>query len=104
MPNLGDLDGQFEFYAIVTPEGKIPTVDHDHKLNDPSSWSTSPIGTHAHISDFTLVFNEWEDAKADYQHFKAQLPAGTKIRAFHVVVEEFEHVYEGVEDHPVELI
>ena len=77
MSNLGDLDGQFEFYAIVTPEGKIPTVDHDHHLNDPSTWYTSPIGTHAHFSDFTLVFNEWEDAKADYQHFKAQLPAGS---------------------------
>ena len=49
------------------------------------------------------MFNEWEDAKADYRHFKSQLPNGTRIRAFHVVVEEFEHVYEGVEDHPVEL-
>jgi hypothetical protein len=99
MTDYGDLDGHFEFYAVVTPDGKIPTVRDDAKLNDPSAWYTSPIGTVAHLSDFALVFTDWDDANADYQLHRANLPEGTKIRAFTVLVEEIENAFEGVEQH-----
>ena len=98
MMNLGDLDGHFHFFAVVTPDGKIPTVAEDSKLNDPAQWYTSPIGTLAHLSDFALVFTDWDDANADYQQHRAELPEGTKIRAFTVSVEEVDNPYEGVED------
>ena len=99
MSEFGDLDGSFEFYAVVTPDGKIPTVEDDTTLNDPSKWYTSPIGTLAHLSDFALVFTDWDDANADYRHHRAQLPEGTKIRAFTVSVEEIDNAFEGVEGH-----
>jgi hypothetical protein len=95
---FSDLDGHFEFYAIVTPDGKIPTLHDDTRLNDPAEWYTSPIGTLAHLSDFSLVFTDWDDAHADYERHREKLPKGTKIRAFTVSVEEIENPYEGVED------
>jgi hypothetical protein len=101
MINLGDLDGSFNFYAVVTPDGKIPTVQEDTKLNDPAQWYTSPIGTLAHLSDFALVFTDWDDANADYQQHREQLPKGTSIRAFAVTVEEIDNPYEGVEHNEV---
>jgi hypothetical protein len=97
MTDFGELDGGFEFYAVVTPDGKIPTLEDDATLNEPAAWYTSPIGTLAHLSDFALVFTDWDDALADYQRFRHDLPEGTKIRAFSVKVEEVENAYEGVE-------
>ena len=49
MPDFGELDSHFLIYAVVTPDGKIPTVEEDSSLNDPSHWYTSPIGTIAHL-------------------------------------------------------
>ena len=91
MTDFGDLDGHFVFYAIVTPEGKIPTVGEDSTLNDPSHWYTSPIGTIAHLSDFALVFTDHDDADSDLAHYSHELPEGTKVRAFGVVVEELDN-------------
>ena len=90
MSDYGDLDGRFVFFAVVTPEGKIPTVEEDASLNDPSHWYTSPIGTIAHLSDFALVFTDRDDAEADLERHRAELPEGTTIRAFSVVVEEID--------------
>ena len=98
MTDFGNLDGHFHFYALVTPDGKVPTVEEDMKLNDPSSWYTGPIGTLAHLSDFALVFTDWDDANADYQQHREKLPKGTRIRAFTVSVEEIDNPYEGVEE------
>ena len=95
--DFGDIDGQFAFYAVVTPDGRIPTVDDEENLNDAAVWYTGPIGTLAHLSDYALVFTDWEDAQADYRAYRDHLPAGTKIRAFAVAVEEVENVYEGLE-------
>jgi len=97
MIDFGHIDGQFGFYAVVTPDGRIPTVDEDSNLNDPAKWYTGPIGTLAHLSDYALVFTDWEDANADFQKLREELPEGTKIRAFSVEVEEVENAYEGVE-------
>jgi hypothetical protein len=88
MTDLTNIDGRFEFYAVVTPDGKIPTVDEDSNLNDPAVWYTGPIGTLAHLSDYSLVFPDWDDANADYQEYREKLPEGTTIRAFSVMVEE----------------
>lgn len=96
--DYGDVDGRFEFFAVVTPDGKIPTVDENAALNEPAGWYTGPIGTLAHLSDYALVFSDWEDAHADYQHYRGKLPEGTKIRAFGVQVEEIINAYEGLED------
>lgn len=95
--DFGDIDGHFAFFAVVTPDGKIPTVDDEAKLNDAAVWYTGPIGTLAHLSDYALVFTDWEDANADYQEYRAKLPEGTTIRAFSVAVEEVENVYDGME-------
>lgn len=97
MTDFGNLDGRFEFYAVITPDGKIPTVEDDTTLNDPTEWYTSPIGTLAHLSDFALVFTDWDDANADFQQHRAKLPEGTTIRAFTVSVEEVVNAYEGME-------
>jgi hypothetical protein len=88
MSDFGDLDGRFEFFAVVTPEGKIPTVEEDSTLNEPSGWYTSPIGTIAHLSEFALVFTDRDDANADFERHRTELPEGTRVRAFSVVVEE----------------
>ena len=93
--DFGDLDGRFEFFAVVTPDGKIPTVDDNSALNEPAGWYTSPIGSIAHLSDFALVFTDWDDANADYQHHREMLPEGTTIRAFAVSVEEIDPADEG---------
>lgn len=93
MIDFGDLDAHFEFFAVVTPDGKIPTLEEDSSLNDPSGWYTSPIGTIAHLSDFALVFTDRSDAFDELEKFREQLPEGTRVRAFSVVVEE-------VDDHP----
>ena len=98
MTDFGDIDGRFGFFAVVTPDGKIPTVDDDEKLNDPAGWYTGPIGTLAHLSDYALVFTDWDDANADYQQYRGDLPEGTTIRAFDVSVEEVVNAYEGLED------
>jgi hypothetical protein len=95
--DFGDIDGRFGFYAVVTPDGRIPTVDDEAKLNDQGVWYTGPIGTIAHLSDYALVFTDWEDALAEFHEYRAQLPNGTKIRAFSVVVDEVENVYDGLE-------
>jgi hypothetical protein len=97
MTDFGDIDGRFYFYAVVTPDGKIPTVDDGHALNDPAGWYTGPIGTIAHLSDYALVFTEWDDANADFQVYKNALPEGTTIRAFVVAVEEVDNAFEGLE-------
>ena len=97
MTDFGEIDGQFSFYAIVTPDGKIPTVDEDENLNDPARWYTGPIGTLAHLSDYALVFTDWDDARADYQQHREGFPPGTTIRAFGVAVEEVDNPYEGLE-------
>ncbi len=88
MSDFGDLDGRFEFFAVVTPDGKIPTVEEDGTLNEPSGWYTSPIGTIAHLSDFALVFTDRDDALDELEKHRRNLPEGTRIRAFSVVVEE----------------
>ena len=90
MSDFGDLDGRFEFFAVVTPDGKIPTVEDDATLNDPSGWYTSPIGTIAHLSDFALVFTDLDDAEADLELYRSELPAGTRVRTFSVVVHEID--------------
>ncbi len=90
MNDFGDLDGHFDFYAIVTPDGKIPTFEEDSTLNDPSHWYTGPIGTIAHLSYFALVFTDRDDAEADLAKHRHELPEGTKVRAFAVVVEEID--------------
>jgi hypothetical protein len=90
MTDFGDLDARFEFFAVVTPDGKIPTVEDDATLNDPSVWYTSPIGTIAHLSDFALVFTDRDDADADLERHRPLLPEGTRVRAFSVVVEEID--------------
>ena len=95
--DFGDIDGNFDFYAVVTPDGRIPTVDDETGLNAPEGWYTGPIGTLAHLSDYALVFTNWDDAHAEYQQFRGALPEGTKIRAFSVQVEEVLNAYEGVE-------
>jgi hypothetical protein len=99
MSDFGDLDGRFDFFAVVTPDGKIPTLEDHTTLNDPAEWYTSPIGTISHLSDYALVFTDWDDAKAEYQQHRPNLPNGTKIRAFSVVVEEIDHVFDDTEDH-----
>ena len=88
MMDFGDLDGNFEFFAVVTPDGKIPTVRDDATLNDPSQWYTSPIGSIAHLSDFALVYTDRDDADDDYRRHREKLPEGTTIRAFAISVEE----------------
>jgi hypothetical protein len=98
MPDFGDLDGHFDFFAVVTPDGKIPTLEDHTKLNDPAEWYTSPIGTLSHLSDYALVFTDWDDANADFQQHRRDLPDGTKIRAFSVVVEEIEYIAAHTED------
>ena len=97
MIDFGTIDGQFGFYAVVTPDGRIPTVDDDSNLNAPDKWYTGPIGSLAHLSDYVMVFSDWDDANTDYQRHREKLPEGTKIRAFSVEVEEVDNVYEGVE-------
>jgi hypothetical protein len=97
MADFGDIDGRFEFFAVVTPDGKIPTVDDAEALNDPSLWYTGPIGTLSHLSDYALVFTDWDDAHADFQRHRDVLPEGTSIRAFGVAVEEIINAYEGLE-------
>ncbi len=98
MSDFGDLDGQFVFYAIVTPDGKIPTVEEDATLNDPSRWYTGPIGTIAHLSYFALVFTDHDDADADMARHQHELPEGTSVRAFSVTIEELDT--EPLEDLP----
>ncbi len=88
MSDFGDLDGRFEFFAVVTPDGKIPTLADDATLNDPSSWYTGPIGTMAHLSYFALIYSDRDDADAEFDRHRSELPAGTRVRAFIVVVEE----------------
>lgn len=100
MADFGDIDGRFQFFAVVTPDGKIPTVDDEEALNDPSLWYTGPIGTLSHLSDYALVFTDWDDARADFQRHRDRLPEGTSIRAFGVVVEESINAYEGLEMSP----
>jgi hypothetical protein len=101
MIDFGDIDGRFEFFAVVTPDGRIPTVDDDARLNDPAGWYTGPLGTLAHLSDYAMVFTEWEDANADYLRHRDALPTGTTIRAFAVEVEEVMNAYEGMEGQAV---
>ena len=98
MMDFGDMDGDFGFYAVVTPDGRIPTVDDDSNLTDPAKWYPGPIGTLAHLSDYALVFTNWDDANVDFQKHKEELPRGTMIRAFSVEVEEVENALEGVGD------
>jgi hypothetical protein len=62
-----------------------------------TSISSPSIGTLAHLSDYALVFSEWDDAHADYQLYRGSFPEGTKIRAFRVQVEEVLNAYEGLE-------
>ena len=100
MTDFGGIDGRFQFYAVVTPDGRIPTVDEDSELNDPAGWYTGPIGTLAHMSDYALVFTDWDDANAGYRQFQGRLPEGTKIRAFGVQIEEVINAYEGLESGP----
>jgi hypothetical protein len=90
MSEFGDLDSRFEFFAVVTPDGKIPTLGDDATLNDPSGWYTSPIGTIAHLSYFAMVFTDRDDADADLERHRSELPDGTRVRAFSVVVEEID--------------
>ncbi len=98
MADFGDLDGHFEFFAVVTPDGKIPTIGEDSKLNDPAGWYTSPIGTIAHLSDFALVFTDRDDAIADLEQHREHLPEGTRVRSFRIEVEEID------DDHgPIDL-
>ena len=97
MVDFGDIDGQFDFFAIVTPDGRIPTVDDAEALNEPSRWYTGPIATLSHLSDYALIFTDWEDARADFQRHLALLPQGTSIRAFGVAVQEILNAYEGLE-------
>ena len=82
MTEFGDLDGQFDFFAVVTPDGKIPTLEDHTKLNDPAEWYTSPIGSLSHLSDYALVFTDWDDANADYQQHREQLPGGHQNSCF----------------------
>jgi hypothetical protein len=100
MTDFGDIDGRFGFFAVVTPDGRIPTVDEESRLNDPAGWYTGPIGSIAHLSDYALVFTDWDDANADYQQHREKLPEGTTIRAFEVGVEEVVNAYEGLEEPP----
>ena len=100
MTDFGDIDGRFAFFAVVTPDGRIPTVDEDFSLNDPEVWYTGPIGTLAHLSDYALVFTDWDDAMADYRRLRDRLPEGTTIRAFDVEVQEVLNAYEGLEGLP----
>ena len=102
MSEFGDLDGHFEFFAVVTPDGKIPTVGEDASLNDPSVWYTSPIGTIAHLSDFALVFTDRDDAEADLALHRDLLPEGTQIRSFGVIVEEIDEDDDNEDDGAVE--
>lgn len=97
MTDFGDVDGSFQFYAVVTPDGRIPTIDDDSKLNAPDHWYTSPIGTIAHLSDYALVFTEWDDANGEFLRHREGLPPGTTIRAFSVDVQEVDNAYEGLE-------
>ncbi len=90
MQDLGGMNGHFGFFAVITPDGKIPTIDDDSNLNDSSRWYTGPIATLAHLSDYVLVFTDWDDASAEYQKHREELPPGTRIRAFSVEVEEIE--------------
>jgi hypothetical protein len=96
MTDFGDIDGRFEFFAVVTPDGRIPKVDDEEALNDPAVWYTGPIATLTHLSDYALVFCDWDDANADFQRHRRKLPEGTKIRAFGVRVEEILNAYAGV--------
>ena len=73
MSDFGDLDGRFDFFAVVTPDGKIPTLEDHTTLNDPAEWYTSPIGTISHLSDYALVFTDWDDAQAEYQQHRPNL-------------------------------
>ncbi len=100
MTDFGDIDGRFEFFAVVTPDGRIPTIDDESRLTDPSVWYTGPIGTLAHLSDYALVFTDWDDADAEYRQHRGRLPEGTRIRAFGVRVEEILNAYQGVEGKP----
>jgi hypothetical protein len=96
--DFGDLDGRFDFYAVVTPDGKIPTLEEHERLNDPAAWYTSPIGTLSHLSDYAMIFTDWHDAHTEYQQFRERLPHGTRIRAFSVVVEEIENIFDPTEE------
>ena len=97
MVDFGDIDGRFDFFAVVTPDGKIPTVDEAEALNEPSRWYTGPIASLSHLSDYALIFTDWDDANADFQRHIDVLPQGTSIRAFGVAVEEVINAYEGLE-------
>jgi hypothetical protein len=97
MTDFGDIDAHFGFFAVVTPDGKIPTVDDHAALNDPTGWYTGPIGTLAHLSHYALIFTDWDDANADFRRYREALPEGTTIRAFGVAVEEVINAYEGLE-------
>ena len=101
MLNFGDLDGGFEFFAVVTPDGRIPTFEDDATLNEPGGWYTSPIGTLAHLSDYALVFSDREDAESDFEHYRHNLPEGTRIRTFRVKVEEIDN---SNNEEPIEAI
>jgi hypothetical protein len=98
MTDFGDIDGQFGFFAVVTPDGRIPTVDEESRLNDPSGWYTGPIGSLAHLSHYALVFTDWNDAQVDFLQHRDNLPEGTTIRAFDVAIEEVLNAYEGLEE------
>ncbi len=95
MAEFGELDGTFHFFAVVTPDGRIPTVGEDSTLNDPAVWYTGPIGTIAHLSDFALVFTDHDDARDEMQIHAPNLPDGTKILAFSVVVEEIDNHFDA---------
>ncbi|MHC5537816.1 hypothetical protein ACYOEI_06260 [Singulisphaera rosea] len=97
MADFGDIDGRFDFFAVVTPDGKIPTLDDAEALNEPSLWYTGPIASLYYLSDYALIFSEWDDARADFQRYKDLLPLGTSIRAFGVAVQEVLNAYEGLE-------
>lgn len=100
MIDFGDIDGCFEFFAVITPDGRIPTVDDEARLTDPGEWYTGPIGTLAHLSDYALVFTDWDDAESELRQHRGELPEGTKIRAFGVRVEEIPGDFEGMEEPP----
>ena len=75
MVDFGDIDGRFDFFAVVTPDGKIPTIDEAEALNEPSRWYTGPIASLSHLSDYALIFTDWDDAQADFQRHIDLLPA-----------------------------
>ena len=99
--DFGDIDGRFEFFAVVTPNGRtIPTVDDDAKLTDPAVWYTGPVGTLTHLSDYALVFSEWDDANADYQRHREGLPRGRRSGPSASPSKRSLNAYEGMEGRP----